>query len=156
MAWQDVFKPKPVSRSGYNITCESVAIGTGGITVAATATTSCQIAIPRTKVSLLNLAFDWLTAAAGSLGITVQVFKVDNAGNSTALTAATSIKNDVLTGNAKNIALAITSSLFDGVGNASRVIDGSNGESLRVDIVAAGTVTTAPQICLAAEMAVLQ
>lgn len=155
--WLDVFKPKPVSRSGYMVCfANSGEIGTGGVTVANTATTSVQVAIPRTKVSVLNIAMNWLVAAASASAVTVQVFKVSAAGVSTALTAAVSIKNDILTGTAQNIALAITSTLFDGGGNATRVIDGSSGDSLRVDVVAAGTVTTQPTLLVSAELAALQ
>lgn len=157
MSWLDVFKPKPLSRSGYLINqIDSGTIGTGGLAVVASSTVSTQIPVGRTKVSVLNLAINWLTAAAGSSTITVQVFKVSSGGTATALCAATSIKNDVLTGNAQNIALPITSTLFDGGGNATRVIDGTAGDSIRVDIVDAGTITTQPLLTICAEVAVLQ
>lgn len=155
MSWLDTFKPKPY-RAGYMLdTVDSGNIGTGGITVAGTATTSVQVYIARTKIAVQNFAINWLVAAASTGTVTVQVFKVDSAGNSTAITAATSIKNDVLTGTAKNIALPVTSTLFDGSGNASRIIDGTSGDSLRVDIVAAAAVTTQPQCVIVGEVAVL-
>lgn len=155
MSWLDTFKPKPV-RAGYMLdTIDSGNIGTGGITVAGTATTSVQIYVARTKIAVQNFAINWLVAAVGGSTVTVQVFKVDSAGTATALTAATSIKNDVLTGNAKNVALPITATLFDGAGNGSRIIDGTSGDSLRVDVVAAGTVTTQPQCVIVGEVAVL-
>lgn len=154
--WVSVFKPKPLSRAGYNIAFSSTPpIGTGGTTVANAATTSVQIPVPRTRCSVENLALNWLVAAASTGNVTVQVFKVSSGGTSTAITAATSIKNDVLTGNAQNIALAITSSYFDGSGNANRIIDGTSGDSLRVDVVAAGTVTTQPTLVVGAEFAVI-
>lgn len=154
--WLDVFKPKPVSRAGYlPVITDSASIGTGGITVAGTATTSVQIPIPATRVSVQNFSLNWLTAAASTGAVTVQVQKVDSAGNVTALCAATSIKNDVLTGNSKNIKLPVTSTLFDGGSNASRIIDGTSGDSLRVDIVAAASITTQPQLIVAAEVTVL-
>lgn len=156
MAWNDVFKPKR-NRYGFQTTVvDSGTIGTGGITVAATATTSVQVPISRTKLAVLNAALNWLVAAAGSSTITIQLFKVSAAGVSTALTAAVSIKNDILTGAAQNIALPITATLFDGAGNGTRVIDGTAGDSLRVDIVAAGTVTTAPQLTVGVELAVTE
>ena len=151
--YNDFYKPRVAQRNGLRIAIASATpIGVGGVTVAPTATTSVLIPVGRVKVSALSFAIEALTAAAGSAAITVQAFKVSG-GVSTALTAATSIKNDVITA-AGNFALPVTSSLFDGAGNATRVIDGTNGDTIRVDVVAAGTVTTAPSVRVTAELAV--
>ncbi|MGN6205983.1 hypothetical protein [Humibacter sp.] len=153
MAFTDFFRPKVAQRNGIQpVLAHTQLIGTGGTVAVATSTVSVHIPVGRVKVSILSLAIDALVAAAGSGAITVQVFAVKG-GSATAITAATSLKNDVVTA-AGNFALAITSTYFDGAGNATRVIDGTSGDFIRVDIVAAGTVTTQPQCMIVAELAV--
>lgn len=148
----DFFRPKVAQRTGLHPTLSSVAIGTGGLPAVASSTASAHIPVGRVKVSVLSLAIQGVTAAAGSAAITVQVFTV-KAGVATAITAATSIKNDVITA-AGNFALAITSTYFQDGGNATRVVDGTAGDYVRVDVVCAGTVTTQPQVQIVAELGV--
>lgn len=143
----DQQRVKVVARSGI-----VPAISHRAISATASSTVSFHIPVGRVKVSVLSLAIDGETAAAGSAAITVQVFTV-KAGVSAAITAATSLKNDVVTA-AGNFALAITSTLFDGSGNGTRVVDGTSGDFIRVDVVAAGTVTTNFVGTIVAELAV--
>lgn len=144
----DFFRPKVAQRNGLMTQITFVR-------PAATASSTVNFNLPvgRQKVSVLSAAIDGEVAAAGSGAITAQLFKVTAAGVATALTAATSLTNSVVTA-VGNFNLAITSTLFDGGGNATRVIDGTAGEFLRVAIVAAGTVTTNFSGAISAELAV--
>lgn len=153
MAFSDFFRPKVAQRNGIQpVLAHTQLIGTGGTVAVASSTVSVHIPVGRVKVSILSLAIDALVAAAGGGAITVQVFAVKG-GSATAITAATSLKNDVVTA-AGNFALAITSTYFDGAGNATRVIDGTSGDFIRVDVVAASTISTQPQAMIVAELAV--
>jgi hypothetical protein len=149
-------KPDPPIRSGYHpIISESALLGTGGLTIGNSGTTSTLIPVGNIKVSLGALALEFLTAATSSAAVTVQVFKVDSGGNKTALCAATSIKSDVITGaGAANYALPITAAKFDSA-QGDRVIDGTSGFYLQVDVVAAGTVSAQPQGTVTAQLYVL-
>lgn len=148
----DFFRPKVAQRNGLQLDISGVAVGTGGMPLTASATVSTHIPVGRVKVSVLSLAIQGVTAGVGSAAITVQVFAV-KAGVATALTAAVSLKNDVITAQG-NFALAVTSSFYQDGGNATRVIDGTAGDYIRVDLVAAGTVTTQPLALIVAELAV--
>lgn len=148
----DFFRPKVAQRNGLQPILSSVAVGTGGLAVTASSTVSTHIPVGRVKVSVLSLAIEGVTAAVGSGAITVQVFAV-KAGVATALTAAVSLTNSVITAQG-NFALAITNSFYQDGGNATRVIDGTAGDYLRVDLVAAGTVTTQPLAQIVGELAV--
>ena len=145
--YTDFYKPKVAQRNGLRVVLAHRAVG-----ATASATVSYHLPIGRVKVSALSFAIEGETAAIGSLAITVQAFSV-KAGVAAALTAATSLKNDVVTA-AGNFNLAITSTLFDGAGNATRVVDGTAGDFIRIDVVAAGTVTTNFVGTIAAELAV--
>lgn len=148
----DFFRPKVPQRNGLQPVLSSVAIGTGGMPLTASATVSTHIPVGRVKVSVLSLAIEGVIAATGSAAITVQVFAV-KAGVVTALTAATSLTNSVITAQG-NFNLAILSAFYQDGGNATRVIDGTAGDYLRVDLVAAGTVTLQPTAQLVSELAV--
>lgn len=143
----DFFRPKVAQRNGLKVTISAVPV-----TATASATTKYHIPIGRVKVSVLSLAIEGVVAAVGSGAITAQVFAVKG-GVATALTAATSLTNSVVTAEG-NFNIPVTSTFFDGGGNASRVIDGTSGDYLRVDVVAAGTVTTNFSGQIAAEIAV--
>lgn len=148
----DQWRP-PATREGLKvIVSPSTLIGTGGLVAVASNTVSVHIPVGRLRVSVLSFALDAMVAAVGSGAITVQVAKVTATGTVTALSAATSIKSDVIT-TSGNLALPILASAFANSSGA-RVIDGTRGDFLRVDIVAAGTITTQPQLRVVAELAV--
>lgn len=144
----DFYRPKVAQRNGIRVAISA----TPTAAATASATTVYHIPVGRVKVSVLSLAIEGIIAAVGSAAITAQVFAVKG-GVATALTAATSLKNDVVTAQG-NFAMTVTASFYDGAGNATRVIDGTAGDYLRVDVVAAGTVTTNFSGVIAAELAV--
>lgn len=149
----DQWRPTQRNREGLEVVpSASPLIGTGGTTVQNSATTAVLIPVGRVKVSVLSLSLDAMTAAGSAGAVTVQAFKVSG-GVSTALTAAQSIKSDVIASSG-NVVLPVLASLFDGPSNGSRRIDGTRGDTLRVDIVAAGTITTQPVVRVVAELAV--
>jgi hypothetical protein len=149
----DQFRP-PTRRAGLRVVpSTSPLIGTGGLVAVASNTVSVHVPVGRVTVSILSLALDAMVAAVGSGAITVQVSKVTATGTVSAVTDAVSIKADVITA-AGNIALPMRAAVFDGPSNGDRRIDGTTGDYLRVDITAAGTVTTQPQLRVVAELAV--
>ena len=138
------------ARSGVQLVTGSIAVGTGGVAAGASSTVSAHISIPRRKCKLLSLNYTALTAAAGSGAITVKAIKRNNVPSSPAdvvLTAAQDITATAITTTDKSYNVAIT-------GTDTQSIF-QTGDTLRVDIVAAGTVTTQPQGVLTAEWAVL-
>lgn len=149
----DQWRPKPTREGLRVIVSPSPLIGTGGLVAVASNTVSVHIPVGRVQVSVLSLAIDAMVAAAGSGAITATVNKVTASGVVTPLTAATSLKSDVVTV-AGNIALPMLASVFGGPADGARRIDGPSGDYLRVDIIAAGTVTTQPQVRIVAELAV--
>lgn len=148
----DFFRPKVAQRNGLQLVLSSVAVGTGGQPVVASSTVSAHIPVGRIKLSVLSLAIQGIIAATGAGAITVQVFAV-KAGVATALTAAVSLTNSVITAQG-NFSLPITNSFYQDGGNATRVIDGTSGDYIRVDLVAASTVTLQPTAWIVAELAV--
>lgn len=143
----DFFRPKVNQRNGLQ-----PALSHANITATASATTVYHIPVGRIKVSVLSLALEAVTAAVGSAAITVQVFAV-KAGVATALTAATSLTASIVTAQG-NFAIPILTAFYQDGGNATRVIDGTAGDYIRVDVVAAGTVTTNYAGHIVAELAV--
>ncbi len=137
-------------RSGVQLVAGAAAIGTGGMALTATATVSVHVSIPREKCKLLSLNLIAKTAAAGGSTITVQAFKRNNVPASPAdvtLTAAKDITATVITVADKAYPIAITAT------DAQCIFQ--VGDTLRLDVAAATTVTTAPQIVVTAEWAVL-
>ena len=135
----DFFRPVSPDRRGTELSAESVAIGTGGRLATASATVSYVVPLPRRKVTIKSINVTATVAAAGGGAITVQAFKVSTGGGAQAITAATSLTNSFLTA-VGTFALPLSSGLADG----KRLIDGGAGDYVRLDIVAASTVTTQP------------
>ncbi|MGN6205978.1 hypothetical protein [Humibacter sp.] len=148
----DWWRPQ-AQRAGLKVVvAPSPLLGTGGVVGVASNTVTVHIPVGRVRVAVLSLALDAMVAAAGSGTITVQVSKVTAAGVVSPLTSATSVKSDVVTA-AGNIALPMLASVFDSTSGA-RVIDGTQGDFLRVDLVASSTISTQPQLRVVAELAV--
>jgi hypothetical protein len=135
----DFFRPILSDRKGTMLASAALDIGTGGRLVTASATTSFVAPLPRQKVALKSITLPASVAAAGSGAITVTVNKVSTANGVQALTSATSLTSSVVTAEG-TFALAFSSGLADG----KRLIDGLAGDYVRIDLIAAGTVTTQP------------
>lgn len=131
----DFFRPILAERRGTELASASVAIGTGGHAVTASGTVSVIVPLPRRKVTVKSINIVGTVAATGSAAITVQAFKYAGA---TALTAATSLTNSVITA-AGTFAVPLTNTA-----EGTRLIDGTAGNYVRLDLVAAGTVTLQP------------
>jgi hypothetical protein len=136
-------------RSGVQLVAGSAAIGAGGTVAVASATASVYVAIPRRKCKLLSLNYVALVAAAGSAAITVTATKRTNTGTpgNVAQTAAQDITATFVTVLDKAYNVPITATDTNSIFQV--------GDTLRVDIICAGTVTTQPQGILVAEWAVL-
>jgi hypothetical protein len=130
----------------------SVFIGTGGVPITPSATTSMYADLPNRQYWFVAANLIAPTAAVGSAAITAQVIRSDNLAAPTdrVLTAATSLKSDFVTavGGGSNYNVPITAT------NQVRVLN--PGDTLRVDVVAAGTVTTQPQAIICLELSVIR
>lgn len=130
----------------------AVFIGTGGIAVAPTATTSTYFDVPNRQYWLVASNLIGTVAAIGSAAITAQIIRSDNSGAPTdrVITAATSIKSDFIptAGPGGNYNVPITAT------NQVRVVN--PGDTVRCDVVAVGTVTTQPQVIIILEMSVMR
>lgn len=147
-AFNSFFKPKP-GNFAQNLFSTGVQIGTGGRALTATATVSVVVPKPFRKCQLIGVSIEQTTAAAGGGAITLQVIKRNNVGagadvNQTAtfdlIAGATTLDKT------QNIAITAT--------DITSVFQASDG--CRVDLVAATTVTTAPQAVLTCLWAVMQ
>lgn len=135
----DFFRPINPERRGTELSAESVALGTGGRQATASATTAYVVPLPKRKVTVKSVNLTATVAAAGSGAITVQLFKVSTGGGAQAITSTLSLTNSIVTG-VGTFAFPLSAGLADG----KRLIDGGAGDYLRLDVVAAGTVTTQP------------
>lgn len=147
-AFSHFFRPK-ADRSGVQLCTTSCDIGTGGRALTATATVSVCLPIPRRKCKLLSLNLSATTAAAGGSTITAQTFKRNNQSTpaDVTLTAAFDLTATVITVLDKSYSIPLTGT------DTQRIFQ--TGDDCRVDIAAATTVTTAPQMTLCAEWAIL-
>lgn len=137
-----IFKPKPGS-FGINIQTLGFTLG-AGTTVTASATTSVYLPIPRRRGYINAINIQGGTAAAGGAAITAQVIKKAAGTTDKAQCAATSLTNSIVTAEG-NFAVAITAA------EADRFVDPSSADTLRIDLVAAGTVTTQPKLAITVE-----
>jgi len=96
------------------------------------------------------LAINGLVAGASTSALTIQGFKRDNSIASPAdvtLTATKSIKSDVISTLQKSYTVAITGT------DAQTIFQA--GDILRIDVVAAGTVSTQPTVNVVATFAMM-
>lgn len=143
-----LFRPL-ASRSGVQLVTTTAAFGTGGLALTATATVSVNVPVPNRKSKLLSLTICAQTAAAGGGAITAQAFRRNNTGTpaDVTLTAAKDLTATVFTVADKAYTFAITAADKDCIFAV--------GDTIRVNVVAATTVTTAPQMVVVAEWGVL-
>lgn len=148
MSISSFFRPL-AQRSGLQILATSAAIGTGGLALTATATVSVHVPVPREKCKLISLNLIAKTAAAGSGAITAQAFRRNNVGTPADVTisATKDLTATVITVADKAYPIAITAT------DAQCIFQVN--DTLRVDLVAAATVSTAPQMAVCAEWALL-
>lgn len=139
------FKP---GNFGLQPMCESLAVGTGGLALTATATVGGHIPVPNRKCALVSLNITAKTAAAGGSTITAQAFRRDNsgAGANVPLTATYDITTFATLDKTYDFPITAT--------DAQRIF--AAGDTLRIDLAAATTVTTAPQLCITAVFVVLE
>ncbi len=146
--WPFSFEPHP-SDFGAAFQTLSRAIGTGGVALTGTATTSVYLGVPASrKFSVCSASIQGPLGATGASAITAQLIRVNNQGAAPAnvtLTAAQDITTTVLTGTDNNVDIPITAT------DANRSC--SPGDTLYFAVVAVGNAT-APIAVLAAEIAI--
>lgn len=140
--WPRNFRPLP-GDFGALFNTLGAAIGTGGVPLTGTATTTVYVSTPAARYwSVESAGMQGPTVAAGGSTITAQLVK--NPASPVTLTAATSIKSDVITTDCQDWPITAT--------GASR--SGVPGDTLAWLLVAATTVTTAPQLTGVVEIAI--
>jgi len=146
-AWPLNFMPLP-GDFGAMFQTLSRAVGTGGIALTGTATTSVYIGVPASREFSVNAAsWQGFLGATGASAITAQLVRMNNQGTPAAvtLTAAASIKTDVFTGTDNNVDFPITATL------PNRYF--YPGDTLLWKVVCTGDVT-APVLQAAVEIAI--
>jgi hypothetical protein len=147
--WPRNFRPLPNTFGALFNTLARAIGDAGGAALTGTATTTLWLPIPAARVfSVESAGMIGNVPAAGGSTVTAQLIKQSGA-TATTLTAATSIKSDVITGtNVNAFDWPITGS------DSQRTLNGPNGDTLRWEVVAATTVTTQPQLVAVAEIAI--
>ena len=145
-AFTAYFKPKG-GRFGLQLVHEAVEVGTiGASPFVASSTFRIILPVPYRKSQLLSLSLQVAVAAAGSAALTVRAYK-RTGGADTALTATSDCTATQFTTLQKAYNWPITGT------DANTIFQA--GDLLVVDLVAAGTVTTQPQLTICASIAVL-
>lgn len=146
--WPKNFRPLP---GDYGAQFEWLAstLGTGGTALTGTATTTCWLPVaPVRTFSVVSAAMVGNVPANGSGTITAQLIK-QSGGTATTLTAATSIKSDIITGTNVNA--------FDWPLTQADPNNTCNpGDTLRWEIVSSATAATAPVLQAVVEVAIMK
>lgn len=154
--WPGVYRPTP-GKFGEMPCLMFVHIGTGGYAIANTATTAVNIGVPDCRALIRKISISGPIAGASASALTMQVFKRTTSLASpadVAITAATSIKSDIITGAGTfNVSVSATVANACVVGSAPN--NSTLGDLVRVDIVAAGTVTTQPDLVVIVEYSII-
>lgn len=149
-AWPRNFRPHP-SDFGALFQTLSRAIGTGGVALTGTATTSVYLGVPASRrFAVVAASGQGYLGATGASAITAQLVRINNQGAAPAnvtLTAAQDITTTVYTGTDNNVDFPITAT------NADATC--APGDTLLWKVVCVGNVT-APALSLCAEIAVIR
>lgn len=145
--WPFNFEPLP---SDYGAMFQTVgrAIGTGGVALTGTATTSVYLPVPASReFSVCAASAQGLLGATGASAITAQLVRINNQGTpaNVTLTAAQDITTTVFTGTDNNVDFPITAT-----GQQRFCLP---GDTLLWKVVCVGNVT-APNLMLTAEYAI--
>ena len=145
--WPRSLSPNP---SDFGALLQSLGrgIGTGGVALTGTATTSVYLPVPASRTFVVvSASGQGLLGATGASAITAQLVRINNTSSpaNVTLTAAQDITTTVFTGTDNNVDFPITAS----VTNATC----SPGDTLLWKVVCVGNVT-APNLSLCAEVAV--
>lgn len=144
--WPRNFRPLPGNFGALFNTLES-AIGTGGLALTGTATTTVYVGVPASRVwSVESAQMQGQFPANGNSAITAQLIHHSlGAVADYTLTAATSIKSDVITSDCVDWPINPT---------AGTQRTGQPGDTLRWEIAAVATAATAPQLIGVVEIAI--
>lgn len=127
----------------------SRAVGTGGVALTGTATTSLYLGVPASRIfAVVAASGQGLLGATGASAVTAQLVRINNQGANPAnvtLTAAQDITTTVFTGTDNNVDFPITAT------DANATC--SPGDTLLWKVVCVGNVT-APNLVLATELSI--
>lgn len=146
---QRYFRPVP-SDFGGMLQSLGRAIGTGGVALTGTATTSVYLPVPASRTwAVVGASGQGLLGATGASAITAQLVRINNQGTpaNVTLTAAQDITTTVFTAADNNVDFPITAT--------DAQATGLPGDTLLWKVVCVGNVT-APNLVMAAEIAVIK
>jgi len=130
----------------------SIFLGTGGTALVASSTIAIYADITNRNLWVMAANLICPIAATGSGAITITLTRSNNSGTPTdvLLTAATSLKSDFVTttGGGSNYNVPITAT------TQNRYL--LPGDTLRVDAIAAGTITLQPTAILVVELSIIK
>ena len=143
------FSPEPGRYGTHIIT--AVAHAGGGHTIANGTTTILPFqGLPAKAYRVETLRIQAIIAGVDSGTLTLQVFKRNAAGTEVALTAATSLETDYLTGTLPKLhTLAYAAAVVE----SDRNLDPETGDHLIARVVSQTTVSTQPNVVVSAELA---
>ena len=146
--WPRNFRPLP-NNFGALFNTLSVQIGTGGTALTGTATTTVWVGVPGSRTwSVESAQMEGNIPANGNSAITAQLIHNSLAAAADyTLTAATSIKSDVITSNMADWPINPS---------AGSQRTGQPGDTLRWEIASVATAATAPVLVAVVEIAVQQ
>lgn len=153
--WPFNFMPRPGRFGNSFEVVQSVAIGTGGVNVAANTTTDYTVGVPAQRAYVENIRISAVAAGADADGtILVQVFKRDVSGASNVvLTAGTfSLESDGITAGNRQFTIPITGT------DIQRQLNPANGDALFVRVTnnSAAIDTQPNQAVVSIELSLLQ
>ncbi len=147
---QRFFRPLPAD-FGAALMALGRAVGTGGVALTGTATTSLYLPIPASRTfAVVAASGQGLLGATGASAITAQLVRLNNQISSPAavtLTAAQDITTTVFTGTDNNVDFPITATAGQ--------TQCEPGDTLMWKVVCVGNVT-APNLSLCAEIAIIK
>lgn len=155
--WPYVYRPN-AGKFGEMPDMQDVKIGTAGYTVANTATTSCYVGLPDRTCLIRKVSVTGPTAATSAGTVTLQVFKRTTSAAApadVAITAATSIKSDVITA-IGTYNWTVTATQTNCVVKGAKADNSTLGDIVRVDVVASGTVSAQPDLVVVLEYSIIE
>lgn len=155
--WPYVYRPN-AGKFGELPDMQDVKIGTAGYTVGNASTTSCYVGLPDRTCLIRKVSMTGPTAASSTGTVTAQVFKRTTSAASpadVAITAATSIKSDIITA-IGTYNWTITATQTNCVVKPSKPDNSSVGDIVRVDIAASGTVSAQPDLVCVIEYSIIE
>lgn len=157
VTWPNTYRPT-AGKFGELPDFQDVKIGTAGYTIGNAGTTSCYVPTPDRTCQIRKCSIAGPTAAGSTGTVTAQFIKRTTSAAAPAdvnITAATSIKSDVLTATGA-FNWTVTATSINAVLVGSSASNSRLGDVLRIDVVASGTISTQPDLIGVVEYSIIE